>query len=688
MKNQLTLDGRPLSNFIDGTLCIVKYHYSSNPCLNVHQNMLSRYLKLLRCNGYLSYSYRLPKSSLYHQVQHNLFLLDMQQDSDHREQLAEDPVSGSSIQENHSEQVSDPWAVSRREATRAFLGLFLVTSLGIVLHRSKLLRRFSFVAVFGHLRNRIPTDKESLWYFTCNVQRAYRLLHISTLRWINVEEPPPMLDNKLLVAFLWRSSDISNPDYIRVLQRVSISYPQVAIVAIHTPKFDYEIDSHFVRIALENLDMNFPCTLDSDWRIWKSIGAKDWPTILVLDPTYHILFAIPKNKLHFLEDCIKTSLHSFSEYPFLKGAIAKTTKFSLDPIERASPLCSPGKIALDLKNGRLFIADSGHHRILIVTLEGQFLDQIGGLRVEDDFLLSERESMGWKDGSFEETRFCNPQGMVYNEEYDELVIADTWNDAIRIAHLKQRQVRTTVLHSKSIGVLSFSGLSERTFRYPMDVAVYENTIFTVAAGSNEIWSLNPSGEVKLICGNGSYPSGHVDAEGDLSRARLAAPSGITVSPDGTLYIVDSDSSIVRWLSLTKNQVGTLVGGDAIFTGNLSAFGDRNGVSSSVRLQRPMGICYMDDNQLIITDTFNHKLKCIHTIQRDCRWICGDSQLGYVDGPKKYAKFHCPCDVAWDPISQRLYIVDQENHVIRWMDWNNNGTVSTLHLFGFPTWWFY
>lgn len=174
----------------------------------------------------------------------------------------------------------------------------------------------------------------------------------------------------------------------------------------------------------------------------------------------------------------------------------------------------------------------------------------------------------------------------------------------------------------------------------------------------------------------------------MSRSRFAAPSGITVSPNGTLYVVDSDSSTVRWLSMTKNQVGTLVGGDAIFTGNLSAFGDRNGVSSSVRLQRPMGICYMDDNQLIVADTYNHKLKSIDITQRDCRWICGDGQLGYADGVKTYAKFHCPCDVAWDNISQRLYIVDRENHVIRWMDWNSNGiaVVQTLHLYGFPTWW--
>lgn len=132
-----------------------------------------------------------------------------------------------------------------------FIVQFLVTSTGIVLHRSKLLRRFSFAAFFGHLRNRIPTDKQSLWRLTSNFQNAYHLSNISTLRWINVEEPPPVLDDKLVLVFLWRSSDITNPDYVRMLDKISCSYTQVAIIAIHTPKFDYEIDSHFVRMALE-----------------------------------------------------------------------------------------------------------------------------------------------------------------------------------------------------------------------------------------------------------------------------------------------------------------------------------------------------------------------------------------------------------------------------------------------------
>lgn len=43
-----------------------------------------------------------------------------------------------------------------------------------------------------------------------------------------------------------------------------------------------------------------------------------------------------------------------------------------------SPLRYPGKLAVDAVGKRLFISDSNNHRIVITTLDGDFIDQIGG----------------------------------------------------------------------------------------------------------------------------------------------------------------------------------------------------------------------------------------------------------------------------------------------------------------------
>lgn len=108
--------------FIHGSYWTENYRYYSisNGCICQH-NRESRLWRLLRCGGYLSSR---SKLRIHPRLVHPMFLLYMQEKNNNREQgLSEDPVSGSSIQENHCEHISDPWAVSRREAVRAFLGL-------------------------------------------------------------------------------------------------------------------------------------------------------------------------------------------------------------------------------------------------------------------------------------------------------------------------------------------------------------------------------------------------------------------------------------------------------------------------------------------------------------------------------------------------------------------------------------
>ena len=64
---------------------------------------------------------------------------------------------------------------------------------------------------------------------------------------------------------------------------------------------------------------------------------------------------------------------------------------------RKSPLRFPGKVATDLDGNRIFISDSNNHRIVITTVEGKFLDQIGG------------NGPMLKDGSFADCSFNRPQ---------------------------------------------------------------------------------------------------------------------------------------------------------------------------------------------------------------------------------------------------------------------------------------
>lgn len=85
-------------------------------------------------------------------------------------------------------------------------------------------------------------------------------------------------------------------------------------------------------------------------------------------------------------------------------------------------LSFPGKIATDKVGERLVVADTGHHRILLINKEGIILIAIGG---------GEKHEAGFVNGSFQEARFHSPQGVAFDKEI--IFVADTENHAIRKA---------------------------------------------------------------------------------------------------------------------------------------------------------------------------------------------------------------------------------------------------------------
>ena len=89
-------------------------------------------------------------------------------------------------------------------------------------------------------------------------------------------------------------------------------------------------------------------------------------------------------------------------------------------------LSFPGKVCTDKGGERLVVADTGHHRILIINKEGVILNAIGG---------GVKYEAGFVDGSFQEARFHSPQGVTFENEI--IFVADTENHAIRQVRIFQ-----------------------------------------------------------------------------------------------------------------------------------------------------------------------------------------------------------------------------------------------------------
>src|SRR5690606_4197459 len=104
------------------------------------------------------------------------------------------------------------------------------------------------------------------------------------------------------------------------------------------------------------------------------------------------------------------------------------------PIETPpeGPLAYPAGILADGAGGRLFVSDTGHHRVLVVRLNadgrgGEVEAVIGG-------------APGCADGAFGDARLRGPHGLELDG--DRLYIGDTGNNAVRVADLSAGRLET------------------------------------------------------------------------------------------------------------------------------------------------------------------------------------------------------------------------------------------------------
>lgn len=136
-----------------------------------------------------------------------------------------------------------------------------------------------------------------------------------------------------------------------------------------------------VRSAVLRYDICHPVVNDSEARLWHDLEVSCWPTLVLLGPFGNLLFSLVgeghRDRLMLFTD---SALRHYGKQGLLKEHTVgiKLYRDSLPP----SVLSFPGKVAIDNSKKRLAIADTGHHRILVVSLTGHLLHVIGGKKLE------------------------------------------------------------------------------------------------------------------------------------------------------------------------------------------------------------------------------------------------------------------------------------------------------------------
>ena len=301
-------------------------------------------------------------------------------------------------------------------------------------------------------------------------------------------------------------------------------------------------------------------------------------------------------------------------------------------------------------SGDVFVADSDNFVIRKIEPGGLVSTLVG----------SPGES-GNRDGAGAAARFGRPAGLVIDSAGN-LFVGDEINHSIR----KVSPSGSVTTFATDVGFAAGLAIDE------------SDTLYAVSGASNLIWEFDPKGERTLVAGTldpvYEYAPDRYVTRGDSAgwfdgpgeEAQFNSPHGITLTPNGTLYVTDLLGYTIR--KIAPDRTVTTV------AGRPGGMGHRDGTGEDAWLNWPKGMAVDRDGNIFVVDRDNH---CIRRITPDgvVTTVAGvPGKSGLANGPGDQALFFEPEDIDVDR-DGALYVADSGNGAIRKID--PTGVVSTL-----------
>ena len=182
--------------------------------------------------------------------------------------------------------------------------------------------------------------------------------------------------------------------------------------------------------------------------------------------------------------------------------------------------------------------------------------------------------------------------------------------------------------------------------------------------------ISRAADIRTIAGTGK--AGHSGDGGPATSGELNNPYGLTIGPDGGLYICEVDSNVIRRLDLKTRTLSTVVG-----NGQKGYSGD-GGPALGASLNQPYEIRFDSAGNMYFAEMPNHIVRRVDAKTKAISTLAGTGEAGFSGdgGPANKAQLRQPHSIAIDPSGQWLYIADIGNHRIRRVDLKS-GVIDTF-----------
>lgn len=193
--------------------------------------------------------------------------------------------------------------------------------------------------------------------------------------------------------------------------------------------------------------------------------------------------------------------------------------------------------------------------------------------------------------------------------------------------------------------------------------VADGTLYVTDASSHVIRRISTARDVSTLAGAAGISG---DADGNTIGARFNGPGGITIDSSGNLFVADQSNHTIRKITPT--------GDVSLFAGFPGGSGTTNGTGTGARFNMPTGIAIDSGDNLYVTDMSNHTVRKI-TPAGVVTTLAGVATApGTSDGTGSEARFCTPQGIVADA-DDNLYVADACSHTLRKI--TPGGTVTTI-----------
>jgi DNA-binding beta-propeller fold protein YncE len=261
-------------------------------------------------------------------------------------------------------------------------------------------------------------------------------------------------------------------------------------------------------------------------------------------------------------------------------------------------LNTPHEVRFDSK-GNIYIAERDNHVVRFVDMKTHIISTAAGTNIA---------GFSGDGGPASKAQLNQPHSIALDRS-DNVFICDIVNNRIRRIDPKTGSISTYAGTGARTPAPEEGGLADTFLPGPRSIDVApDGKMYLVLREGNKLFVIDPaSGRLKHLAGTGEL--GYTGDGGQALAAKFGAPGnalngpkGIAYSPDGSLYVADTENHVVRKINLQTGIVSTVVG-----TGERGDGPD--GDPLKCKLARPHGL-YLAGRTLYIGDSENHRIRVL------------------------------------------------------------------------------